>query len=233
MCTDVGCVLCTTYRQIVFYRQFTVKRDCIASLARENWERSFNQSLFNDSEIAQRCDRRERELCRNTAFFSLSPFFSSLYRAHSRSLISCTKYDDDDERTQVVATDRVYVARFQYARSLFQAIPAKPEWHLTGNLISVDIRWLRGLFSIDCAQHDNKDQRHRAAWRKIRKLYINAKKRSSLCTIVSYIVSRIFRPTRQSAEVDNKIESAAPCRELRWKEKERKKKGSGVIKSSS
>lgn len=96
-------------------------------------------------------------LCRNTAFLSSSSFFSSLYRAHSRSLISCTEYDDD-ERTQVVGTDRVYVARIQYARSLFQATPAKPERHLTGNLISVDIR---GLFSIDCAQHNNKDQRHR------------------------------------------------------------------------
>lgn len=64
-----------------------------------------------------------------------------------KSLIRCTKRNvEKGNRTQAPAACPRY--RFQYNGDLFQAAPAEPERHLTGNLISMDIRRRRALFQL-------------------------------------------------------------------------------------
>lgn len=118
-----------TYRQVVFYRR--LRENCIASLAREKTGNVLFQpiSLQRFGDCAAMRSTRERELCRNTELFSshLPFFFFSLALPRSFSIVNFMYDDDDDDERTQVATDHVYVARFQYARSLFQATPAKPE----------------------------------------------------------------------------------------------------------
>lgn len=64
-----------------------------------------------------------------------------------RSLIRCIErnVEEEDGARAPAAWSRY---RFQYNGDLFQAAPAEPERHLTGNLISMDIRRRRALFQL-------------------------------------------------------------------------------------
>lgn len=179
-----------------------------------------------------RADRRENansvEKHKFFSLFYLFFFFLPCRRTHSRSLIWCIEYDD--ERTQV-GTDRVYVARFQCARSLFQAAPAKT-WTTFNRKPDIGGHSLvaSSLFNWSYPGHNNKDQRYRGAWRRIGKRYINTRKRSSLralCVIHCVAPSEYFdRPDSVRKSI---IKSKAPHRtvsRITWKEKKREKKES-------